>query len=66
MSLTLLGEESPQFVCLEHPESCILSIKNFLVFFFKLYCNILLKCSVLCSWFFAFSYMFSKKSDLVI
>ena len=25
MSLTLLGEESPQFVCLEHPESCILS-----------------------------------------
>ena len=32
MSLTLLGEESPQFVCLEHPESCILSIKNFLFF----------------------------------
>ena len=25
MSLTLLGEESPQFVCLEHPESCILN-----------------------------------------
>ncbi len=66
MSLTLLGEESPQFVCLEHPESCILSIKIFLVFFFKLYCYNLLKCSVLCSCFFALLYLSSKKSDLVI
>ena len=64
MSLILLGEEFPQFVCLEHPESCILSKLSWSLFLFTSnngIARILLKCSVLCSCLFALLCVFQEK-----
>ena len=58
MSLILLGEEFPQFVCLEHPESCILNKipKPFSTGITRFYLN-----AVFCALAFLRSYVFKEE-----